>query len=237
MKKFVEPVKVNGINIFPYKNRKELLSHVNTTKGILVAVNAEKILHATAQTRSIINRNIGYTDGIGAVWALKKRGYKVEKIPGCELWLDIISHYQNQKSFYLVGSKQEVIDNVVHKLKMDFPKIELLGYRNGYINTKAEQEELLEQISNLKPDVVFVAMGSPKQELLMEEMQKRHPDAIYQGLGGSFDVYVGKVKRAPEIWVKLGLEWAYRWAKEPKTRTKRNLQLFRFLYKLYTNQF
>jgi len=237
MENIVDPVKVNGINIFPYKSRKELLSHVNTTKGILVAVNAEKILHATDQTQNIINRNIGYSDGIGAVWALRKRGYKVEKIPGCELWLDIISHYQNKKSFYLVGSKQEVIDTVVHKLKMDFPQIDLLGYRNGYIKTKAEQEELLEQISRLKPDIVFVAMGSPKQELLMEQMQKRHPNAIYQGLGGSFDVYVGKVKRAPEIWVKLGLEWAYRWAKEPKTRTKRNLQLFRFLYKLYTNQF
>ena len=65
-------------------------------------------------------------------------------------------------------------------------------------------------IEEKKPDVVFVAMGSPKQEYLMEEMQKRNPDAIYQGLGGSFDVYTGAVKRAPKWWVDHNLEFAYR---------------------------
>jgi UDP-N-acetyl-D-mannosaminouronate:lipid I N-acetyl-D-mannosaminouronosyltransferase len=71
----------------------------------------------------------------------------------------------------------------------------------------------------------------------MQEMQKLHPQAIYQGLGGSFDVYTGNVKRAPKLWVNLGLEWAYRWIREPKIRTKRNLLLFEFLLKLKTNQF
>ena len=79
-----------------------------------------------------------------------------------------------------------------------------------------------------KPDVVFVAMGSPKQELLMEEMAKLHP-AIYQGLGGSFDVYTGNVARAPEWWVKHNLEWAYRLVKQP-SRIKRQIHLIRFWF-------
>ena len=108
-------VKINGLNIYPFNSFEDLLEYVSGKKGILVAINAEKILHATDQTRNIINRNIGYCDGIGAVMALKKHGYKdVVKIPGCELWLKIIaSTYKEGKTFYLVGSKQEVIEDTV----------------------------------------------------------------------------------------------------------------------------
>ena len=86
---------------------------------------------------------------------------------------------------------------------------------------------MITDIKLKKPDIVFVAMGSPKQELLMEEMQEVHP-AIYQGLGGSFDVYTGNVKRAPSWWVDHNLEWAYRLIKEP-ARIKRQIHLIRFL--------
>lgn len=220
---------LNGVKVHPFTSFSQLLSYVKGRKGILVAINAEKILHATEQTRAIINRNIGYCDGIGAVMALKKHGYKeVVKLPGCELWLKIIdSLYREGKTFYLVGSKQDVIENTVQKLKQDFPGIQIINYRNGYIKTEEEKQALLEDIAEKKPDVVFVAMGSPKQELLMEEMLERHP-AIYQGLGGSFDVYTGNVKRAPKWWVDHNLEFAYRLVKQP-SRIKRQIHLVRFL--------
>lgn len=220
---------LNGVKVHPFSSFSQLLSYVKGRKGILVAINAEKILHATKQTRAIINRNIGYCDGIGAVMALKKHGYKeVVKLPGCELWLKIIdSLYREGKTFYLVGSKQEVIENTVQKLKQDFPGIQIINYRNGYIKTEEEKQNLLEDIAEKKPDVVFVAMGSPKQELLMEEMFERHL-AIYQGLGGSFDVYTGNVKRAPKWWVEHNLEFAYRLVKQP-SRIKRQIHLVRFL--------
>lgn len=88
----------------------------------------------------------------------------------------------------------------------------------------------MEDIVTKRPDVVFVAMGSPKQELLMEEMAERHK-AVYQGLGGSFDVYTGNVKRAPQWWVRHNLEWAYRLVKEP-VRIKRQIHLVRFLLRV-----
>lgn len=221
-------VELNGVKVHPFKSFDELLNHVTGRKGILVAINAEKILHATDQTRNIINRNIGYCDGIGAVMALNKRGYKdVVKIPGCELWLKIISAlYKDHKTFYLVGGKAEVIDATVSKLKEEFPGINILNYRDGYIKSDEEKQTLIDDIADKKPDVVFVAMGSPKQELLMEEMSKKHP-AIYQGLGGSFDVYTGTVERAPEWWVKHNLEWAYRLIKQP-SRINRQIHLVRF---------
>ena len=112
------------------------------------------------------------------------------------------------------------------KLKEEFPRINILKYRDGYIKSDEEKQMLIDDIADKKPDVVFVAMGSPKQELLMEEMSKKHP-AIYQGLGGSFDVYTGTVERAPEWWVKHNLEWAYRLIKQP-SRINRQIHLVRF---------
>lgn len=229
----IDPVTVNGVNINPFRSFEELLDYILGKKGILVAINAEKILHATDQTRDIINRNIGYCDGIGAVMALKKHGCRnVVKIPGCELWLKIIaSTYKQEKTYYLVGSKQEVIEATVSTLKTEFPGINIVNYRNGYIKTEEEKQQLIDDIASKKPDVVFVAMGSPKQELLMEEMFEKHP-AIYQGLGGSFDVYTGRVERAPEWWVRHNLEFAYRLIRQP-SRIKRQIHLVRFLILLY----
>ena len=231
----MEKISMNGIEIFPFASEDELLSYIDTNKGILVAINAEKILHATDNTRNIINRNIGYCDGIGAVMALRKKGAKnVRKIAGCELWLKIIAKFYKEKSFYLVGGKQLVIENTIEKLKKEFEGIRIAGFRNGYIKTEEEKNNLIADIADKKPDVVFVAMGSPKQELLMQEIQKQH-NAIFQGLGGSFDVYTGNVKRAPQWWVKHNLEFAYRLIKEPK-RIKRQIHLFKFVWWLMINK-
>ena len=119
-------------------------------------------------------------------------------------------------------------------MKNEFKGIKILNYRNGYVKTEQEKNDLIQDIKTLKPDVVFVAMGSPKQELLMEEMQKQHL-ATYQGLGGSFDVYTGNVKRAPKIWIKSNLEWAYRLINEPK-RIKRQIVYIPFMIKLLFNK-
>lgn len=221
----------NGVKCYAPQSREELIDYAFNKKCILVAVNAEKILHATDKSRSIINRNVGYPDGIGAVWALQKKGAQInEKIPGCELWLDIVKKHHIDKSFYLVGGKEEVIQQTLEKLKLEYPEINIVGFRNGYLKNEKEKESLIEHIKRKKPDVVYVAMGSPIQELLMEEMQKVHP-AVYQGLGGSFDVYTGNVKRAPKWWLKNNLEWAYRLVKQP-SRIKRQIHLVRYILKL-----
>lgn len=228
-------VSLNGVEIYPFDSEQQLLSFIDEKKGILVAINAEKILHATDQTRAIINRNIGYCDGAGAQLALKQKGYENAcKIPGCELWLKIIARFYKEKSFYLVGGKQQVIEETVEKLRKEFDSINIVGWRNGYLKSDEEQQALIEDIAQKKPDVVFVAMGSPKQELLMEEIQKRH-NAIFQGLGGSFDVYTGHVQRAPKWWVEHNMEFAYRLIKEPK-RIKRQIHLVKYAWWLVTKK-
>lgn len=231
----MKQVMLNGVGVYPFRSDKEILDFVSKRKGVLVAINALKILNATDETRQLINRNIGYCDGVGAQLALRKKGEKdVVKIPGCELWLKIVAAFYKQKTFYLVGGKQTVIEKCVAKLKEDFPGINIVGYRNGYLKDEGDKQSLIADIVSKKPDVVFVAMGSPKQELLMEEIQKAH-NAIFQGLGGSFDVYVGAVERAPKWWLDHNLEFAYRLIRQPK-RIKSQILLFKFLWKLYTDQ-
>lgn len=226
---------LNGIKVFAPSSRDTLIDFAFANNSLLVAVNAEKILHATEQTRSIINRNVGYPDGIGAVIGLKKKGLReVVKIPGCELWLDIIDAHYLDKTFYLVGARDDVIAQTVEKLASEYPGIQIVNFRNGYLVDDADKQALIDDIAEKKPDVVFVAMGSPRQELLMEEMQRRHL-AVYQGLGGSFDVYTGQVQRAPAWWIRHQLEWLYRLLQEP-TRVKRQVHLMRFLLRVAFNR-
>lgn len=232
----MEAKSLNGVLTYAPKSRKELMQYAFDNHKIMVAVNAEKILHATDDSRAFINRNLGYTDGIGAVWALQKKGIKnVVKIPGCELWLDVVANYYKTKSFYLVGGKQEVIQATIDKLQSEFKGITICNFRNGYIKTQEEEMALIEDIKKHKPDVVFVAMGSPKQENLMEKMQQAH-QAVFQGLGGSFDVYTGLVKRAPKWWVKNNLEWLYRVLRQP-SRIKRQIHLVRFFFNLHLGRY
>lgn len=226
---------LKGIKTYAPNSKYEFMRYVLISKQILVAVNAEKIMKSSIETKAIINRNLGYPDGIGAVWALKRKGHnRVIKIAGCELWLDLINQYYKQKTFYLVGGSQEVITDTVDRLKIDYPGINILNYRNGYIKSNQEKINLINDIKKMKPDLVFVAMGSPKQELLMEEMHKIH-QATYQGLGGSFDVYTGHVERAPKLFIKYNLEWAYRLIKKPQ-RIKRQIVYIPFLLKLLFNK-
>ncbi len=223
----MEKVVLNGVEVMPFTSESELFDFVDANKGILVAINAEKILHATDQTRNIINRNLGYIDGAGAQIALHQKGYKnAVKIPGCELWLKLVRHFHSDKTFYLVGSKKEVIEETVEKLNNEFPGIRILGYHDGYLTSPEIKAALIDDIVEKRPDIVFVAMGSPKQELLMEEIQKRH-NAIFQGLGGSFDVYTGRVERAPKWWCEHNLEFAYRLIRQP-SRIKRQIHLIKY---------
>lgn len=225
----IEKVDIKGVKLYPFSSRQQIANYASEHTGILIAVNAEKILNATPETRSIINRNIGYCDGAGPLALLHRRGYKdAIKVAGCELWLSIIEQFYKTKTFYLVGGKQQVIDETIAKLKQQFKGIKIVGYRNGYIANEDERVTLIADVANQKPDIVFVAMGSPKQELLMEDMLQHHK-AIYQGLGGSFDVYTGHVKRAPAWWVKHNVEWLYRLIHQP-SRIKRQFKLIKFAW-------
>ncbi|NER09903.1 UDP-N-acetyl-D-mannosaminouronate:lipid I N-acetyl-D-mannosaminouronosyltransferase [Muriicola jejuensis] len=220
---------LNKKKIYAFTSKKEFLSFIRNKHKILIALNAEKLNKSDPKLDKIINENIGYPDGIGAVWALKRKGIRAVKIAGAEFWLDIIKQFKDSKSFYLIGSSQEVIDQTVQKLRSEFSELCLKGYRNGYL-LEGDIEKIESELKLHKPDIVFIAMGSPKQEFLMERLMKYH-SALYMGLGGSFDVYSGKKKRAPKGYQKFGLEWLYRLLNEP-TRFGRQRSLIKFFFRI-----
>lgn len=229
----MKEVSICGIRTYAFPCREALMDYAFERKGILVAVNAEKSVNACAELRAIINSNIGYCDGAGAVKACHRKGApEAIRIPGCELWLDIAGRYAPQgKRFYLVGSRQEIIKETVAELRRRFPGIDIAGFRNGFITSDEEREALIADIAAKKPDIVFVAMGSPKQEILMAAMSERHK-ALYQGLGGSFDLLTGHFKRAPRLVQKMGGEWLWRFVAQP-TRIKRITPYLKFASRLW----
>lgn len=228
-----QSVYINHKRTFAFLEKRELLDYINHKRKILIALNAEKLNNNDERLDEIINQNIGYPDGIGATLALRRKGFHSIKIAGAEFWLDIIERYSNSKSFYLIGSTDEVIHETVVKLKENYPNLDIVGYRNGYLNSE-DKNKLILDFKEKQPDIIFVAMGSPRQEFSMKKFMEFYP-ALYMGLGGSFDVYSGLKKRAPKVFINFGLEWAYRLLKEP-TRIKRQFRLLEFGFKILFNK-
>jgi UDP-N-acetyl-D-mannosaminouronate:lipid I N-acetyl-D-mannosaminouronosyltransferase len=197
----IDKVFINGKAIYPFKSTAEVLNHIDNKIGILIAINTEKILSNDKTLTDIIENNIGYPDGIGAVFALRRKGINSSKIPGAYLWLNIIKRYYKEKSFFFIGSTSAVINATIEKLRLDFPGIKIVGYRDGYFGTN-EISSIVREIKETRPEIVYVAMGSPKQEYIMDQFVRSYP-ALYMGLGGSFDLYCEKVKPVPIWWNKV----------------------------------
>ena len=226
---------INGFKVYGFDSRKKLISHIKSNPSILLAINAEKIYAGNDELKLISQNGVGYPDGIGAVKALKTKGAKnAIRIPGSELWLEIISTLNNEDSVYLIGATNEVIEATVDKLIQNYPRLEIAGYRNGFLD-ESDIVALEKDILVKKPTVVFVAQGSPRQERLMQRLQLSH-QAVYMGLGGSFDVFVGNVKRAPRLFRENGLEWLFRLLSQP-SRIKRQKVLLPFLINLYLGKY
>ena len=227
---------LNGVEVSVFSSDTELLDYVaENDNNILIAINALKIVHADDWFRNLVKRNLGYIDGAGPMLALKRKGYSdICKVSGCELWLKVVTRFSSNRRFYIVGGRHEVIEASVSKLRKEFPGINIVGYHDGYMMSVQEHDKVKNEIILKKPDVVFVAMGSPKQEIFMEEMQRQH-GAIYMGLGGSLDLYTDRVTRAPQWWIDHNLEFAYRLIRQPK-RIKRQIHLLRFAWMLFSNK-
>mgnify|MGYP003706670779 CR=1 FL=1 len=226
---------INNKKIFAFNSEDQLLSKLDEFKGILLALGAEKILNDDKDLEDIINKSLTYCDGYGAVYALKRKGVHSVKIPGAYLWISIIKKYYLHKSIYLLGSNDEVINKTKSKLEYTYPNINILGFNNGYFK---DNKFIIDKLISLKPDIVFVALGSPKQEFFMDEALKSY-NALYMGLGGSFDLYVGNSKKVPLWWNRI-IKWEglYRTLSDLTNikRIKRQKILFKYLFALITNK-
>lgn len=200
-------------------------------KTYVVTANAEIVMYAKENVsyfNIITKADYIVPDGIGVVKGAQilKKEIK-ERVPGIELMVDLlkIANKFNQK-VYFYGAKNEVIEKMIKRIKSDYPNINIVGYSNGYINDS--DNKITDEIINLEPDYVFVAKGAPLQDEWINKVIQKTDKGLFMGVGGSFDVLAGVVKRAPEIWQKLNLEWLYRIAGDPK-RWKRSMALPKFV--------
>ncbi len=207
-----------GVDTFCFN---EAVDYIYQTHGQVVTINPEMIEYGNknSEFKNLINNaELVVPDGIGVKVGLKILGTSVERIPGIDLGKAILKRAQYlKKTVALVGAQQDVIENAVVNLKFEMADLNIVYYRDGYFT---DENEVKQELLSKSPDVVLVALGSPKQEFFINSIKKQLPESVFIGLGGSFDVWAGKVKRAPKIFRNLGLEWLYRIVTEPE-RIKR----------------
>lgn len=168
------------------------------------------------------NADLLIPDGIGMVMAARVLyGTRIQRIPGADFLCDICQLARDEgKGVFLYGSRDEVNALAEEKLKDLYPGIRIVGRSHGYVAPE-QMPDLIDRINRSGADILFIALGSPRQEKWYGE----HRDALQhvkvcQGIGGSLDAIAGTVKRAPEFWRRHSLEWLYRLMTEP-TRLKR----------------
>ncbi|MGL6174202.1 MAG: WecB/TagA/CpsF family glycosyltransferase [Cellulosilyticaceae bacterium] len=184
--------------------------------------------------QTLLEADLVVPDGIGVVIASKV--LKGEVLPERVAGFDLVQNTMKQAvdkgyKYYFFGSKPEVAELAATEMKKKYPGIQIVGCRDGYFKQE-DIPKIIEEINESEANILLVALGAPKQELWIStyKEQLKHVK-VAMGVGGSLDGMAGIVKRAPEIYQKLGLEWFYRLMKQP-TRAKRMLVLPEFLLKV-----
>ncbi len=198
--------------------------------GCIVTPNAE-IVYGCRETeglRDVLNAAaLTLPDGIGVVYASKilKRPLR-GRVAGIDFAAGLMERMAGAgKKLFLLGARPGVAEQAAEKLRAKYPGLCICGTHDGYFR---EDGPVIEKINASGADAVFVCLGAPKQELWMAAHRDELAGKLLIGLGGSLDVFAGAVKRAPEAWRRLGLEWLYRFIREP-SRFGRMLRLPLFL--------
>ncbi|MFP3014199.1 MAG: lipopolysaccharide N-acetylmannosaminouronosyltransferase [Arsenophonus sp.] len=204
--------------------------------GTLIAINAEKILIAEQDcnlNEFIAESEYLYADGVSIVKALHRKypQANISRIAGTDLWKSLME-IAGQKAVpvFLVGGKSEILKETENKLR-NHVQVNIVGSQDGYFELD-QREVLFNRIKASRAKIITVAMGSPMQEIFIRDCRRIYSDALYMGIGGTYDIFSGHIKRAPKLWQQLGLEWLYRLFGQPK-RIKRQVKLLRFLRYYY----
>ena len=199
---------------------------------LVVTPNAEIIMMAQEdrQLAEIINNaDLVVPDGAGVVWAARHNGDAMpERVAGYDLVQNLLAKASTQKyRIYMLGGAPGVVDKAKEMAEVHYPGVQIVGTRHGFF-TKNDEAEIVSNIKSSCPDILLVALGVPRQEKWLTEYMKQLEVPVGIGVGGTFDVMAGVVKRAP-LWMQNAkLEWLYRLVSEPK-RAIRMLALPRFV--------
>ena len=201
--------------------------------NLIVTPNPEIVMKAREdeEFKRIINEKASLVipDGIGIIKGanILKTPLK-ERVAGYDLICNLLEKYKDgSKTFYFWGSKPEIAEIAKKEIEKKYPDIKIVGTDDGYFDDD-KKAKIVSKIEKLKPDILLVGIGFPKQEKLINELLEKNIFKIAIGCGGSIDVLSGTVKRAPKLFIKLHMEWAWRLIKQP-TRIGRMMVLPKFL--------
>lgn len=214
---------------------KKLVETSNKSCKMIVAPNVEFIMTAQKDeefSKILKKADFATPDSIGVMIGgkLQKKPFK-QRIPGQSYFRKVLEVGEKEGwTFYLLGGEGDVPKLAVENIKKIYPKLNIVGYHEGFFKTDSE-EDVIKQINDLKPNVLFVAMGAPTQEKWIAKHQSELKVDVAAGQGGTFDYEAGKIKRAPIVFQKLGIEWLWRLALQP-SRIFRMLVLPVYLLKI-----
>lgn len=196
----------------------------------VVTPNPEFLLAAEKDPdfRRVLNSaDLALPDGIGVVYSAKIMGRPLKaRVPGIEFAEDMLACLDERGGrLFLLGARPGVAEKAGENILARYPNITLCGTQDGYFR---DEETVLLKVAAARPDLLFVCLGAPKQEWWIARYGAATGAQLMVGLGGALDVYAGAVKRAPEAWQKLGLEWCYRLLHQP-SRVGRMAKLPLFL--------
>ena len=199
---------------------KKQIHHCVINAGKVVKMRSNKKLQESVISSDIIN-----ADGMSIVWAARFLGHEIkERVAGIDLMDNLVklAHKKNYKCYFL-GATEKVVKKIVDHYSGKYSNQVISGFRNGYFDTE-EEKIIINQIVKSRPNFLFVAMTSPKKEIFLNKYKAKLKSVnLIMGVGGSFDVISGEVKRAPLFMQKIGLEWFYRFAQEPVRMWRRYL--------------
>ncbi|MFI3115006.1 MAG: WecB/TagA/CpsF family glycosyltransferase [Clostridia bacterium] len=224
---------INFDNITLNQAVKTALEYIeNDEKGYVVTPNSE-IVHMCMEDealKNIVNRaNLILPDGIGIIYAGKILKTPLKgKVAGVEFSETLVAKMED-KSLFILGGKPDVARKACENLSSKYKKLRIAGYKDGYFKN---DEEALDEINKQEVDVLFVCLGVPKQEKFIYDNLEKINAKVICAIGGSADVFAGEVKRAPKIFIKLGLEWFYRLLKQP-SRIGRMIRLPLFIIEVF----
>lgn len=204
----------------------------------IITLNAEILYNAQFDTKlmEVIRKaDLVTPDGSGTVWGIKQlTGKSVDRVTGIDLMQEICRQSKaNDWNVFLFGGKPGVADEASRNLEENYGT-NVSGMLNGYFKPE-DEESIIERINDSDTDILFVALGAPKQEFWVDKYRDRLQVPVVIGVGGSFDVISGHVERAPKLFQRLGVEWLWRLIKEP-WRWKRMLALPKFMLLVKKNK-
>lgn len=212
-----------------------LIKESSKSCKMIFAPNVEFIMYAQKDEEyfNILKQSsLSTPDSIGVIIGakLQKKSFK-ERIPGQSYFRKIIE-LSNEKgySIYMLGGKPGIAEVAKENLEKLFPNVNIVGTHHGYFDEN-EEKEVIKEINRLEPNVLFVALGAPKQEKWIYEHRNELKVDVAAGQGGTYDYEAGRIKRAPVFIQKIGMEWFWRLCREP-SRIKRQLVLPVYLFKL-----